>query len=396
MDLFPAVLIGGPPNSGKSVLIYSLSQALRVRGVAHYALRAAPDGEGDWFHEADSELVRLLRVKGPFDARWVERILGDIHRRHLPLLVDAGGLPTPEQERILGAVTHAILLTRDPAARPEWRRRFHRYGLQLIADLDSRLEGPEAVIEESPVLRGVITGLVRGRSATGPVFEALVERVAALFRYDAEELRRYHLHIAPDVDLVIELDRLARMLGVRFEGAAPRWAPADLPRALEALPASKPLALYDRGPAWLYAALAVHALPSPFFQFDPRLGWVEPPHLRPGPMPPSAGEGTAPDASAFPLLFQVERSHGLWRMRIRLPHPYLEREALEGLPTPEIPREGFLLLDGKLPLWLWTALARAYAGVRVLAVFEPRASQAVVIASRDPDAPIGHTLSVES
>ncbi len=396
MELLPAVVIGGPPNSGKSVLIYSLSQALRVRGVAHYALRAAPDGEGDWFHEADSGLVQLLRVKGPFDTRWVERMIRDIQRRHLPLLVDAGGMPTPEQERILGAVTHAILLTRDPASRPEWRRRFHRCGLHLIADLDSRLEGPEQVIEESPVLRGVIAGLVRGRLATGPVFEALVERVAALFRYDGEELRRYHLYMAPDVDLVIELDRLARTLGVRFEGAAPRWAPADLPRALEALPAGKPLALYDRGPAWLYAALAVHALPSPFFQFDPRLGWVEPPCLELGPVPPSAGEGATPDALAFPLSVQVERSHGLWRMRIRPRHPYLDREALEGLPVPEIPREGSLLLDGKLPLWLWTALARTYAGVRVLAVFEPRDSQAVIIASQDPDAPVGHTLPIGS
>ncbi len=395
MELFPAVLIGGPPNSGKSVLIYSLSQVLRIRGIAHYVLRAAPDGEGDWFHEAASESVRLLRVKGPFDARWVERILRDIRNRHLPLLVDVGGLPTPEQEEILSAVTHAILLTRDSASRPEWRRRFHRYGLNLIADLDSRLEGPEEVIEESPVLRGVITGLVRGRLATGPVFEALVERVAALFRYDPEELRRYHLHMAPDIDLVIELDRLARMLGVHFEGEAPRWAPADLPQVLEALPAGKPLALYDRGPAWLYAALAVHALPSPFFQFDPRLGWVEPPHLQPGPASPFVGEDAATDAPPFPLSFQVKQSHGLWRMQAVLRHPYLEREELEGLPTPEIPREGFLLLDGKLPLWLWTALARAYAGVRVLAVFEPRASQAVVIASRDPDTPVGYTLPIE-
>lgn len=383
MELFPAVLIGGPPHSGKSVLTYSLSQMLRKRGVAHYVLRAAPDGEGDWFLEGESPQVRLLRVRGSFDARWVDRILRDIRNRHLPLLVDAGGLPTPDQERILSAVTHAVLLTRDPAARPEWHRRFRRYGLNLLADLDSRLEGPSQIVEELPVLRGVITGLIRGRAAEGAVFEALVERVAALFRYDPEELRRYHLSMAPNVDLVIELNRLARMVGIRFEEEAPRWRPGDLPRTLESLPAGKPLALYDRGPAWLYAALAVHALPSPVFQFDVRLGWVEPPKVEVAKRVPSTSLETPP------LLFDAEPSGDLWRLSVSLRHPYLEREEVEGLPAPAIPADGFLVLDGKLPLWLWTALARAYAGVRVLAVFEPRTSEAVVIASRDPAFPVG-------
>jgi CRISPR-associated protein Csx3 len=101
MELFPAVLIGGPPNSGKSVLTYSLSQSLRKRGVAHYVLRAAPDGEGDWFHEAEPRLARQLRIKEAFDERWADRIMRDVQRRHLPLLVDVGGMLTLEQERIL-------------------------------------------------------------------------------------------------------------------------------------------------------------------------------------------------------------------------------------------------------------------------------------------------------
>ncbi|WP_322801474.1 CRISPR-associated protein Csx3 [Thermoflexus sp.] len=388
MELFPAVLIGGPPNSGKSVLTYSLSQSLRKRGVAHYVLRAAPDGEGDWFHEAEPRLTRQLRIKGTFDERWVDRIVQDIRRRHLPLLVDVGGMPTPEQERIFSVVTHAVLLIRDPAARPAWQERVRRYGLHLIADLDSRLEGSSEVLEETPVLRGVITGLERGRIAEGPVFEALAERIAALFRYDPEELRRYHLAMAPDVDWVIDLDELARMLEVRREGEAPRWAPEDLPRTLDFLPEGKPLALYGRGPAWLYAALAVHALPAPFFQFDVRLGWVEPPRLHPG------TEHRLAPASA--LGFLVESSGNRWRLQVTMAHPYLEREEVDGLVIPAIPAEASLIIDGKLPLWLWTALARAYAGVRVLAVFEPRSSEAIVVASRDPAYPVGTRWPVES
>ncbi|WP_448601128.1 CRISPR-associated protein Csx3 [Thermoflexus hugenholtzii] len=359
--------------------------------MAHYVLRAAPDGEGDWFHEAEPRLTRQLRIKGTFDERWVDRIVQDIRRRHLPLLVDVGGMPTPEQERIFSVVTHAVLLIRDPAARPAWQELVRRYGLHLIADLDSRLEGPSEILEETPVLRGVITGLERGRMAEGPVFEALAERIAALFRYDPEELRRYHLAMAPDVDWVIDLDELARMLEVRREGEAPRWAPEDLPRMLDFLPEGKPLALYGRGPAWLYAALAVHALPASFFQFDVRLGWVEPPRLRQA----ADREGQAEDRFS-PLVFTVEEAPGGWRLRATFRHPYVEREETEGLLLPSIPEGGLLILNGKLPLWLFTALARACADRPALAVFEPRGNQAVVIASRDPAFPVGSVWRIEN
>jgi hypothetical protein len=67
MQRFPAVMIGGPPDCGKSVLMYNLFRTLRERGVQHYALRAAPDGEGDWSNEAQQKLVRtiLAPANGP-------------------------------------------------------------------------------------------------------------------------------------------------------------------------------------------------------------------------------------------------------------------------------------------------------------------------------------------
>lgn len=86
MNPFPAVMIGGPPHSGKSVLVYALSQAQ----VAHYVLRACPDGEGDWSQETSQDQVRLLRQKGQFSDEFVERVRRDIERRHLPSLVDVG------------------------------------------------------------------------------------------------------------------------------------------------------------------------------------------------------------------------------------------------------------------------------------------------------------------
>src|SRR6266487_3552700 len=51
----PAILIGGPPNAGKSILIYNLKQELLRREIPHYWLHANPDIEGDWFFEGDVE-----------------------------------------------------------------------------------------------------------------------------------------------------------------------------------------------------------------------------------------------------------------------------------------------------------------------------------------------------
>jgi CRISPR-associated protein Csx3 len=49
MPDFPAVLIGGPPHSGKSVFVYSLTRALRAARIPHYALRAGRQRAGtDW------------------------------------------------------------------------------------------------------------------------------------------------------------------------------------------------------------------------------------------------------------------------------------------------------------------------------------------------------------
>jgi len=39
MNPFPAVVIGGPPHSGKSVLTYLLTRQLRALRVEHYVLR---------------------------------------------------------------------------------------------------------------------------------------------------------------------------------------------------------------------------------------------------------------------------------------------------------------------------------------------------------------------
>jgi CRISPR-associated protein Csx3 len=372
----PAVVIGGPPHSGKSVLAYSLTQALRESEVEHYVLRAyPPDYEGDWFLACDQAQVRHLRIKGAQSEAWLPLVQRDIARRHLPLLVDLGGLPTAEQEALLDACTHGILLTPDAATHDQWRRRFERHGLVLLADIHSVLEGGTRLESQEPLLTGTQAGLERGREAQGPTFDALVERLCELFTRAAYGLRRRHLETAP-VELVVDVQQLAHTLGVD----AGVWPTAALPVVLDYLPGGQPLGLYGRGPNWLYAAASVHALPAPFYLFDVRLGWVKCPELSVGDLP-----------SGAPLQVQVAYCAQVTRLTFYARDAYLDMADAATLRTPLISLDEGVILDGKLPLWLWCALARTYPAVWV-ALFQPQTHGAVVIAGRGASPAVGSVI----
>lgn len=377
-DTLPAVLIGGPPHSGKSVLLYALSQALRRDDVDHYALRSCPDGEGDWSQEATPDTVRAIRIKGGWTPEWVDRICRDIRNRHLPLLVDVGGRPTPDQERIFDACTHAILLTKDAPSHAEWRERIARHGLPVLADLTSAETGESVVRGDSP-LTGVVAGLTRHQPVVNPVVDALHAQLKPLFTEQAPELRRQHLLNAP-VELAVDLDRIAATLGWVQAGVKMTWLPGHLPALLDYLPAATPLAIYGRAPVWVYAALAGLAAPAPLISFDVRLGWVT---------PPSVVWGAAPPASPLTVSVQPEDDHV--RYDCQLPTAYVDREELATLVIPEpSPRHG-VVVNGKLPQWLWTAITPALADhVPWVAVYWPQGNhQAIVVATRDVQHPAG-------
>ncbi len=381
MNLLPAILIGGPPHAGKSVLAYGLSQTLRQRAIEHYVLRAYPDGEGDWANQAEPDLVRAIRVKGYGSPEWVAHIARDIARRQLPLLVDPGGKPTAEQATLFDQCTHAILLCPDEPSHAAWLAQVQRHGLTLLADFRSVLMGESMLEADDPIiLRGVITGLDRHTAPHGIAFDALVARVAALFAYSHAELRAQHLANAP-AEIVLELTRLGKTLNAL--DANGHWVPAALPRVLDYLPMARPLALYDRAPVWLYAALALLAQPQPIYQFDARLGWVHPPILR-------LGEVTA--ASPFQARVYPRSNHT--RIEFALREPYLDYAEAEALSIPVMPAHQGIVVSGKLPLWLWTGITVAYQSAEWLGIYQPQlGADAIVVHSRQPDLVPGQRVS---
>ena len=369
-NLLPAVVIGGPPHSGKSVLAYSLTLALRERGVPHYLLRAYPDGEGDWSYETVPTLVRELRVKGEGSPEWIQRVVRDIANRPLPLLIDPGGKPTTWQEAVFQECTHGILLTPDEPSHVEWAERFQRFELILLADFKSELHGANSIARGEGYLTGTLAHLERGFSASGPAFHELVNWLARLFAYSSVELKTSHLAQAP-TELVIELDALGKTLSAL--DARGEWVPGALPSILKYLPRARAFGVYDRGPNWLYAALALAASPEPFYQFDARLGWVAPPTLVPSP-----AYATGP----IPVRVTENDEHVHLDFHV---NKYLDYMETIKLPIPSLDNKRGLVLSGRLPLWMYSGLALAYRSAPWLAVYQPKLqNRAVVVHSRVP------------
>jgi CRISPR-associated protein Csx3 len=373
MNLLPAILFGGPPHAGKSVLFYSLARALGERAIPHYAIRACPDGEGNWFHELDQDKVRLIRVKGEWTSDFVKRICLDIERRHLPLLVDIGGRPTEGQLCLFRNCTHSLLLLRtDQEDTAEyWRYLVKVNGLLPLAQLYSAQSGVSTIDSDGPIIKGTLVGLDRGSMVHGPLFDALVERIALLFTsYSPGELDKAKIDTAP-VELVANLDMYLQAWAPKTK----RWEVEMIPRLLAELPGNTSLAVYGPGPNWIYGALAAHAGHQPFYQFDPRLGWVTPPPLQ-------MSTNTTSE-----IQVQLHLYEQMTVLSLRIMSDHLDYLQADHLPFSPVPLERGLILDGRFPHWLLTAVVRLYneAGVAWIACRQIQLEGAAVIVSRVAD-----------
>ena len=376
VNTLPAVLIGGPPHAGKSVLFYSLTHALRQRGIRHHAIRACPDGEGNWTQESDAETVSHIRIKieGDWPDDYVKRICLDLEHRCLPLLVDVGGRPQESQMCILRQCTHSLLLLRTdkPDYTQLWQHLVAESALLPLAQIDSQLEGTSAITAQTPILEGTLIRLERHNTTLlqGPLFEALVERIATLFNsYSPQELEKAFFEQAP-TELVIDLYASLQTLAP----SSTRWEPEMLAPFLASLPVHTPMSVYGAGPLWVYGALAAHSDQEPFYQFDPRLplGWIRPLSL-------SISTDQFPDMLVHPRTYQH-----VTVLSIKIPSKHLDYFQPEPLPFPPVRTDAGLIIDGITPAWLLTSLVRLYqaAGVAWIAVYYPPRKKAVVVYSR--------------
>lgn len=365
-NLLPAILLAGPPHSGKSVLAYLLSQHLRQARVPHILLRAAPDGEGDWSYESPEEVRVRQRQKGLYTADLIEDLTRAVRSRILPMLVDIGGRPREEQFQLFDACTHVIHLWRETDDRREWETWLEERSLIPIASLYTQLEPPDRLDPGPGPLRGVITGLNRANPQPGLTFERVLQRVQGICSYPPGTLQAEHLRRAPHDAPLFTVAQLARDLDIIRPGQELWWAPEHLAGLRELVPSGEPLALYGRGPVWLYAALAAHVAPAPFYLFDARYyGWMAPPPVILD--SDRANEeftlSALPEGQDIPLKFERRQKH-----YVLTPLP---------VHVPSLPPDRRVILDGPMPIWLFAALAQGLRSQAALATYEPRTGRIV-------------------
>lgn len=382
----PALIIGAPAHAGKSILAFNLSKALRnmAKEVPHLIYRACPDGEGDWVYQANPDEVELYRKKGQWTDEFRNRAYADITSRLVPFIVDIGGKPTDEDYAIIAACTDAMLITRDVTQddkEPEkitqgiqnWRNVFAANAkLPLFAEIHSQRSGATKITSWDSTFKASINIQERQDRLSGHEFDSLAARVARLFSsVSTPQLEDWHMRHAPQGFTHIYL---SRVLQKEFFHAR-EWAPNMLERLMSRLP-REPLAVYGRAPVWVYGALALLAPDQPFSQFDPRYGWITPPSIQSGTPRPGQKVITSPDP---------QMKGNRYIIPIHIPDYYLdyktETDVLFFSDPP--PRYG-VIISGKLPLWLFTALARFYAQKQVawLALHAANMDKAVVIYSQ--------------
>lgn len=337
-------------------------------------MRACPDGEGHWSQESPRQVAEAIRQKGIYSDDFVPRVCADIQRRRIPFIVDIGGLPQGDQFRIFQYCTHAILLRHRTPAERDWCSIVTQYRLHLLADLISELDGIPTLEASEPVVRGTLVGLHRGTTTQGEPFDSLVNSLISLFSTTTRKLDTMYARQARTEHVV----NLPQILDALAPGHLD-WTPAILPHLLAAVPAGQPLSVYGRAAHWVYTALALHTHPAAFYQFDARLGWLEPLCLQTGSL-------RHPD-----ITFKKADREGFTLLDVHLCTANLDYNQLKGLDTPPLPLNQGLVISGKLPLWLASSLAISYReeGLPWIAGYYPQSQGAIVVHSRVPTYQLG-------
>lgn len=336
-----AVVVCGPPHSGKSVFVQQLRRHLLPLGGCA-VIEGCPDGEGGWANVTDLGLVAELRCKGKFTPEFVDWVISSIIQSPMPLaLVDVGGVRSPENERIFAACDGFIVIA-NPAKEGElaaWEEFGKEYGCEPIALLDSVLDGETLLEPAEGVIRGVQAGLERGETVDGPVIEAIVRRL----------LEITGLEIQPgQLEASVSTIALANELGIPEKSRDARlgirpWHACEIIAGVDGL--SEPVRLWGPGPGWVSALVACTTSCE---LYDVRLGYVPIPDLE------------LAESGSDHLAWEIRECEGSSLVSFSIPDGVFDASDLATV-SPPVAKDGLVVLSGRGPHWLTAAIARAYA-----------------------------------
>lgn len=376
------VAIGGPPHSGKTVLM-GLLRALLPRD-KFAVVEAAPDGEGitGWSFEGDPELIKAVRRKGKFLEEFVNWVCDSVRNSTMPLtLVDLGGMLvaedgsfsptgkklTPQNERIVRECDYLIVIANPNYAEAAkvWIEEGIRLGAKPLAILESVLAGAEDEVWETEMpLRARITKLER---ETPPVESITARAVAQLLMNLASKENGADGSERADVNF----PHLAESLNLPIRNGGPDrdWFPGITPSLISFVQA----ATLGRTEINLWgncsAGFPYHAIACGISQrvryFDPKVGsYVALPEVEP--------QG----AGSQVLDWRVEERGNHSFIEFIIPRQVFDVKNLPLVIPPAVAQGKGVVVSGKGPWWLTGTITRTYArnNASWVAVFTPQES----------------------
>lgn len=186
--LGPALLVVGPPDSGKSVLSHALFKALLPEFPDVFLQRAQWDGEGNWILELpaaatdDERETFKLVYKGELSDRFypyqAQAIL-ELRRQKALVIVDVGGKVQPEKQPVLEACSHYLIISAQPNQVDPWHEFCRDRGnLRCVGAIVSSLDTVETIHQSAPFLKVTCGPWLSGQSARIP--PPLLEAVRSL------------------------------------------------------------------------------------------------------------------------------------------------------------------------------------------------------------------------
>jgi MinD-like ATPase involved in chromosome partitioning or flagellar assembly len=176
------LIVGGPPNSGKSTFSESLVRALQDQGVSAEAVDLDPWSPTLSFIKGEisrNERDRLKRSKisaediGDAIAR-----LSRASRDHDFVVGDAPGGISDEIRPIYRLATHAMILCREDkqAEIDRWKMFFNTVNLRIVATIRTRTSGVEEM-RAGDLVEGTLVGLDRT-----PINTPAIRSLASILR----------------------------------------------------------------------------------------------------------------------------------------------------------------------------------------------------------------------
>jgi CRISPR-associated protein Csx3 len=180
-QLCPALMIVGPPKSGKSVFSHALFTALSGETPDIYLQRARWDGKGNYLLDLALEAVNRgdrACLTDEFFPHYSQVIL-QLRRENSLVIVDVGGVVQPQKLPILEACSHYLIISSQAEAIDPWHEFCGERGnLKPLGVINSVLTPTEIIHQQKPYLEMTAGPWIPGEPAAVP--QAFLKRMRKL------------------------------------------------------------------------------------------------------------------------------------------------------------------------------------------------------------------------